>query len=155
MISNEMIVWQSQGNHRFCCEGDVVVFELHGLFYLEDALCMFRIADAQAQQHGYVLFLFDARDGLNVSQDARRLVSARLRTQPEDRATAIFGAGVAIRTLTRLFQNAGRLFGIPIKPIQFCDTLDEGRAWLDTQRQQFLCKLPRDPALRPGGAPKT
>jgi len=154
MLSSKMLAWQWQGKHRFQCEDDMVVFELHGLFNLEDALCMFRLSDEQNHRYGYVLFLFDARDGLNVSQEARRLFSDKFRLQPENRVTAVVGAGITIRTLTRLIQNAGRLFGISMKPVQFCDTMEEGMLWLDMQRQQFRAKLDRNFAPLPSGASK-
>ncbi len=144
MIIVAMTTWQSQGQHRFCGEGDLVVFELHGVFTLDDAQCMLRIADEQNHRYGYVLWLFDARDGLNMIQEARRVVTDKLRVYPENRVTAIVGANVAIRTLSRLLQNAGRLFGVPIRPIQFFDTMDEARTWLDMQRQQCRSRINRN-----------
>ena len=154
MMSIEMIAWQWQGKHRYHCESDMVVFELHGLFNVDDAMCMIRLEDAQNRRNGYVLLLFDARNGLNISPEARRLVGDKAGLQPENRVTAIVGASVAIRTVTRLIQNARRLFGIPIKPVQFCDTMEEGMTWLDIHRQQFLSKAKHDSALQSGGASK-
>lgn len=77
-----MTGWQWQGKHRFNCDGDIVIFELHGLFNVEDAHCIFRLADAQDAKYGYVLFLFDARDGINMSPQARRKVADKSRVQP-------------------------------------------------------------------------
>lgn len=147
------IEWQWQGKHRFCCDGDQVIFELHGLFGVDDGLCMFRISEEQDRRYGYVLFLFDARDGLNMSQEARRMVGERLRRQPVNRVTAIVGANTAMKTVTRLVQNAARLFGFPTRPVQFCDTQEEAMTWLNVQRQQFLAKQQRA-AHRSGEAPK-
>jgi hypothetical protein len=151
---SEPIAWQGQGTHRYFLDGDLVTFELHGLFTVEDALSMLRISDAQHQQYGYVLFLFDARDGLNMSQEARRLVGDKLRSQPANRVTAIVGASVAIRTVTRLIQNASRLFGIPARPVQFCNTQEEALTWLDVHRQQFLARLRRGAAYQSGDSIK-
>lgn len=138
-----MTAWQWQGKHRFCCEEDVVIFELHGLFNVDDAHCMFRLADAQDAKYGYVLFVFDARDGLNMSPQARRVVADKNRVQPKKSATAIVGASVAIRTVTMLIQNAGRLLGFQINPVQFCLTMEDGMAWLDMKRKQFITKTHR------------
>ncbi|MFO0580446.1 MAG: hypothetical protein U1A78_41265 [Polyangia bacterium] len=146
--------WRWQGKHRFCCDGDLVIFELHGLFGVDDALCMFRLSEDQDQRYGYVLFLFDARDGLNMSQEARRMVGEKLRRQPVNRVTAIIGASTAMKTVTRLIQNASRLFGFPIRPVQFCDSQEEALTWLDVQRQQFLTKLQHTTTPRSDGAYK-
>lgn len=138
-----MTGWQWQGKHRFNCDGDIVIFELHGLFNVEDAHCIFRLADAQDAKYGYVLFLFDARDGINMSPQARRKVADKSRVQPAQSATAIVGASVAMRTVALLIQNAGRLFGFQINKMEFCATMEEGVAWLGDKRQQFITRSHR------------
>ena len=129
--------WQTQGTHRLYCEGDVVFFELHGLFTVADTERMFEVCDAAEKECGYVLTVFDAHDGLNMSPEARRLTGLRARQVTAQGATLIIAASFVIRTVAFLLGNVARLGGKPAPAVQFCARNEESVPWIETQRQHF------------------
>jgi len=129
-----MPTWETQGRHRYYRDADLLFFELHGLFSIDDANCLHAVADLIEQDHGYVLCTFDAADGMTMSPEARRATGDRSRSRETRGATAIVGASFTIRTVALLITNAARLFGKPVPPIYFCSSIDDATQWLDTQR---------------------
>ena len=121
-------------------EGDLVFFEVHGPFALDDARCMFEVCESVAQEHGYVLSAFDNRDGPGMTPEARRYTSQRGREVQLTSATAVIGASRAVRAMSLLLMNVLRLAGRAMAPVLFCATDEEAMAWLASRRQQFRAK---------------
>ena len=130
--------WESFGRHRYYRETDLAFFEHHGGVSLEEIQFVFQVSDEIRASQGYILVVFDMRDGSGMSQQARRYCGERTRTNQLDSATVIVGASLAIRTVTLLVQNAGRLFGQQPPPIHFCDTVPEALQMLAGHRKRFL-----------------
>jgi hypothetical protein len=129
--------WMTQGSHRYYVEAELIFFELHGLFSIEDMQLLHELALASAKDFGYVLFVFDAHDGLSISPAARRFSGERARSFSFASASLIVGASLALRTVAQLLQNAARLFGKTRRLIEFCPSLDEVPQWLGRQRQRL------------------
>jgi hypothetical protein len=135
-----MVNFQTALSHRYYRERDVVFVELHGDLELATVQMLFAITDAIEKEYGYALVVFDARDGLSVSPQARRFIGEqnRLRTRPA--ATIIIGASFALRTLAVLLQHASRVFGKQPAPLLFCSTPEELPPIQESQRQSFAAK---------------
>jgi energy-coupling factor transporter transmembrane protein EcfT len=129
--------WMMQGSHRYYAEAELIFFELHGLFSLEDMQKVNLLSQASAKEFGYVVSVFDARDGLNMSPAARRCAAEMSRDFPISGASLIIGASLTIRTVALLILNATRLFGKTTTPVDFCSTLEEVPQWLEHQRQRL------------------
>ena len=130
-----MPTWETQGTHRFYREGDLVFFECHGLFQLDDLNRLLAICDDLEREYGYVLSIYDTIDGMNMSADARRVVGERNRTHDAPSAAAIIGASFAIRTVAMLLNNAARLIGKTVSPAHFFPNQEEALAWSAAQRE--------------------
>lgn len=130
-----MPTWETQGTHRFYREGDLVFFECHGLFGLDDMNRLLSICDDLEREYGYVLSIYDTIDGMNMSADARRVVGERNRSHDVPSAAAIIGASFAIRTVAMLLNNAARLIGKNISPAHFFQTQEEAMTWIAAQRE--------------------
>jgi hypothetical protein len=135
--------WITHGSHRYYLDEDLIFFELHGLFEIEDMQKLRHESQRIAKEQGYVLSVFDANDGLNMSPAARRHASDIARQFPVDGASLVIGANLAMRTVAQLLQNAARLLGRTLPPIDFCARLEEVPKWLEQQRLRLR-------ALHPG-----
>jgi hypothetical protein len=133
--------WMNQGKHRYYWEADMLWFQLHGLFFLEDTQLLVALTESITAKHGYYLTVFDARDGINMTPEARRYVSEKSRISTMDGATLIVGASLAMRVMAHLMQNAAKLFGAKQTPVEFCNTLEEVPQWLEAQRRRLHGKL--------------
>ena len=120
-----MPIWKQQGKHRYYREGEMLFFELHGLFTLADTQFMILQTYEIAEQHGYVLSVFDARDGINMTPDARRYLNEVANRRPIDSRSLLIGAPLGMRTMTRLILNAASLFGKQMPPVDFVPTSAE------------------------------
>lgn len=129
--------WKTQGSHRYYCEADMVFFELHGVFSLADMQCLFALAQEVTKEYGYYLSVFDGREALSMSPEARRYVSELSRRGNAKGTSLVIGATRAMRTVTLLLQNAARLFGKKLSPVAFCSTIEEVPLWAAAQRQQL------------------
>jgi hypothetical protein len=130
-----MPIWNQQGRHRYYREGDLLFFELHGEFTLADTECMVAQTAAIGEEHGYALIVFDARDGLNMTPEARRYINEVGRQRSIESHSLIIGAPLAMRIMTRLILNAASLFGKQLPPVEFVESTAEVAAWLAAQRQ--------------------
>lgn len=130
-----MPIWSQQGRHRYYREGEVLFFELHGEFSLADTQFMLTQTYEIAEQHGYVLTVFDARDGINMTPEARRYLNEMAHRRRIDSRSLLIGAPLGMRTMTRLILNAASLFGKQMPPVDFVQTSAELPAWLAGQRQ--------------------
>ncbi len=89
----------------------------------------------QVSGKAVMLGVFDARDGMNMTPEARRYSNEASSAHPVSAATLLVGASLAIRTMTSLLINAARLFGKKLAPVEYCDTVDEVPRWLAAQRR--------------------
>ena len=141
MDQPDQTVWVSFGTHRYRRDADILYFEIHGTFGLEDTQVMYTLGEAVEREHGYVLTLFDARDIAGMTPAARKYVGERARIRMAAGASAIVGASFPIRALVTLVQNASALIGRPGPPTRFVATLEEAVQWLVTQRR--ICTAAR------------
>ena len=128
--------WKQLGSHRYYVEDEVLFIEAHGPFTLEDTKFITWQSPELAKQWGYYLLVADARDGMNLTPEARRYSNASAKNDPIPGAILIMGASLAVRTMTALLTNAARLFGKKQQAtIDHCANLDEVPQWLAAQRR--------------------
>lgn len=136
-----MVTWHKLGAHRYHRDGDVVFMELHGDFQRDDAHEIWNVAEGIERECGYALIVFDAREGLSVSPEARQYLNKRKHQRSVCGAVLIVGASFGLRTIVLLLQHAGRLLtNKPQIPLFFCATLEELPALIETQRPIFAAK---------------
>ena len=133
--------WEIQGTHRLYCEADLLFFEIHGMFELDDMKRMYLATDSIVAAYGYSLSVFDARKAAGSSPAARRHVGERSRVGFEDGAAAIVGASFPMRAMVKLIRNGSSLIGRPMPPMGFFPEPEEALQWLASQRVHFRAKL--------------
>lgn len=126
--------WKHQGTHRYYEEEDVLFWESHGLITLSDMEAAFQALAAVQDRHDYAIGIFDARDKVSVSPDARRYTAAQGRTGARRASTIIIGASATLRTIMRLVHNTYRLFGLDPPPTNYCVSVED--AFLQAQRER-------------------
>lgn len=135
-----MASWQKLGAHRFYLEGDVVFIELHGDFGRDEAQVLWDAVIQVEQKNGHALRVYDARDGLSMTPEARQYISNRRKTYAPNGPDVIVGANITLRTIVNLLQHAARIIKRPTSQVHFCATLDEVPAVLEMHRKTFRAK---------------
>jgi hypothetical protein len=133
--------WKPQGTHRYYEEEDVLFWESHGLITLSDMEAAFRALEGIQDRHGYVIGIFDARDKVSVSPEARRYTAAQGRGGARPAATIIIGASATLRTIMRLLHNAYRLFGLNAPTTHYCVSVDDAFVGAQRERQKLREEL--------------
>lgn len=133
-----MVSWQKLGTHRFYVEGDVIFTELHGDFGRDEIHLLWDLVVRVEQEHGHVFRVFDARDGLSMTPEARQYINDRKKEHAPRGPDVIVGANIAMRTLVTLIQHAARLLKLKQAPVLFLRSLDEVPPALEAQRLILL-----------------
>jgi len=135
-----MASWQKLGAHRFHVEGDVVFIELHGDFGRDDAQVLWDTVIQVEQKHRHVLRVYDARDGMSMTPEARQYISDCRKKYSPNGPDVIVGANITLRTIVNLLQHAARIIKRPTSQVHFCATLDEVPEVLEMHRKLLRAK---------------
>lgn len=138
-----MSTWTTVGTHRYYCETDLLFGELHGDINLEDIQRLWLIAESIEQRCGYVITVFDARDGKGVTPAARRYIGEKNRVRTVAGPVLILGSSFTMRTIVRLLQQAARVFGKQPAPVHFYALPEELPSLLAAQRPLFAPRQSR------------
>jgi hypothetical protein len=124
------------GPHTIYIEEGVVHNRFAGDLSRDDMAAVLEFADQVLKRDGVVFTLNDVRGIRHISPEARRYAAQWMRGRRFDGA-AVYGANLATRTLVTLLLRAINLLrSTPFESI-FCATEQEGRAWINEQRQKL------------------
>lgn len=128
--------WRSIGNHQARVEDDLCFIVARGLITDEDAEAFLSILDAVHVERGRVIVIVDASHGLSVGPTARRRMAAESKAY----GMVVFGAGVLVRSLITLINNALRLITGRNAPLLFCANEQEARRHANALRLEHAAK---------------
>jgi hypothetical protein len=135
--------WRSIGNHQVRTEDDLFFVVARGLITDEDADALLGSLNAVHVERGRVIVIVDASHGVSVGPAARR----RMAQESKAYGMVVFGAGVVVRSLIFLINNALRLITGRNAPLLFC--ADEQ----DARRLANALRLEQDAQKRPQAGP--
>ena len=116
---------------------DIFVTHWRGEITAGDMLAMYDELEKFASLQPHVYSLTIAMDVTALGAEARKLTATDPRTQYFV-AMAVVGASFHLRVLTTMLMKATAVISRHrVTPMIFCDTEDEGRAWLAVKRQEF------------------
>lgn len=144
-----MVSWKQLGPHRYYRDGDVLFVELHGDFGRDEVHELWEMVIEIEREHGHVWRVFDARDGMSMTPQARQYINDRKLVHSPLGVDVIVGANIAMRTIVNLIQHAGRLLKRKQSPVCFCLSLDELPALLETQRALLAAKASLTKSIPP------
>lgn len=137
-----MKAWQCSGAHRYYIAQDVLYWESHGIFNLENGKLITELQDKIHTEYGYNLNLIDASDGGTITPEARKWMAHNAAEHRSDRsAAAIFGAGLLVRAGVNLLLAARYYFSQNDSPFIFVKTEAEAWTYVDEQRRRYRQQL--------------
>lgn len=116
------------------CEDDLLVARIRGDYDEDVARYLEAHYVALVDQYGYRLALLDGRETTTITAEARRLMSKWNAARRDPAAGAVVGASFAAKTLARMLTRAFKLLTKMPADLDFFDTEEEARVWLDRQR---------------------
>jgi hypothetical protein len=118
---------------------DVIFMRLAGPVTQEEAAEINVFHRAWGQQYPRVFYLLDLRELEAIDPEGRKEASRTVRMLPLA-GVAAYGAPIKARVLAKLVFTAMNLFKASTAerfPIEFVDTEDEARAWIDERRREL------------------
>ena len=115
-------------------EDDVLFVRMVGEVGVPEMQMMIDMGEQLFAQHGYILFLVDARRSTSMHPDARKLQGERLQEFIRPSHTAIFNVSAVIRVMSSLTQRGVELVTGKTYPVSFHKDEAEARAMLASQR---------------------
>lgn len=115
--------WRSIGNHQVRIEDDLFFVIAKGLITDEDADALLSSLNAVHDDQGRVIVIVDASQEVSVGPAARR----RMAKESKAYGMIVFGAGILVRSLIILVNNALRLITGRNAPLIFCSDEQEAR----------------------------
>ncbi len=117
--------WKNEGSHRYYREPDLLFVEAHGDLQCEEIKQLWEMASSIEKTCGYLICIFDFRDGKSISPEARRYIGERNRERTLQGPVFMIGASLMLRTIALMLQHAARLFGKTPAPVYFCASPEE------------------------------
>lgn len=124
------------GPHLVIVEGELVIIAEQSVWALDEMVQLLAILDRLFMQHGRIFLLDNMSNGLSVPPETRRYVIEWLKNHKIAAISAV-GTGAVVRATVQLILRGAQLLGAKLPLIHFCDTLSEGRTWIDAQRQAW------------------
>lgn len=123
--------------HESRVEGDTLFVRYRGEVTPEHARKMVELAGRIRSRYGYSFLLTDSRSPSSMPHATRKAFLDA--TTPEARIDYIvsFGISQTGKTLSRLVARAAKLLGIGDAELEFCDSEEEARAFLEKTRQML------------------
>lgn len=122
------------GRHTLREDGETLHLRIIGDFEMEEMQQVLSIIDSVVEREGCWAVVADVREMSRVTHEARQLAS-RWENVKLGYATAIFGAGLATRTMIFLISRAMELITRKHSNITFVKTEAEARSWVKAQRR--------------------
>lgn len=121
--------------HAYREEGPLLFVHTNGTLSLEDIQAMFELHTKIKKKYGYLLVLYDAKNGGSMSPEARKYAAEHTRPEVMHTASAIFNISYPARVIATLVHRATKVLSkLPIGPMEFFATEAEARAFLDKFR---------------------
>ena len=136
-----MRAWEPLGAHLYCIEEDTVFFTVHGAVSVAEMATHLDRLEAIAARVGWVLTVYDSREGVGISPQARRYVAERMRARPFRAAGGVFGASFVIRTMVTLMVSAVSLFTKSVQRVAYFKTEAEAVAYCVQMRECFRAEV--------------
>lgn len=128
------------GKHEMYIEGDIVVTVTHGMFTLDEAHLLIRAMQEVIDRYGYGLVLSDNTGLAGMAPEARR-ESARWSVGKPILGSATIHGSRAVRILIGLLFKAMNLIGKQSIRLEFFQTEEAARQWLNELRREHLAKV--------------
>lgn len=126
-------------SHAYREEGALLFFHTNGVLSLEDMQAMFGLHAKIKKEFGYLLVLYDAKNGGSMSPEARKYAAEHTRPEVMHSASAIFNISYPARVIATLVHRATKVISkLPIGPMAFFATEAEARAFLENFRPKSL-----------------
>lgn len=132
-----MLDWFPNGRHRFCEDGEIIRWELHGPLDPEECREVLAFSANAAKTRGYGLRLIDSRDAGPVPAETRRFLAEWGSSHTPHVSTALFGASTLMRLVGTLLVRGIRLVNSRVAPTEFFATESEARAWLAAEKARW------------------
>jgi hypothetical protein len=126
--------WIHSGQHRYQVIGDVLCYEPHGSFSMQEATVLLDKCLQICQQHGFVYTILDAKEADAGDAKVRKLFAEAQKRRDTQGIVYIIGANLVIRSFALLWQNMVRLMNLPRSTIRFINT--EAEAWQEIAKDR-------------------
>jgi len=129
-----MTEWIAIGPHRYCSDGDALLWEPHGLVEKEHAAEIVEVLLAHGRRHEVTYFVVDSTDAQPLPAETRRVYADALRQHRPRIIIISYGAGPLNRITATLALRAGAIIaGIDITTHAVASR-KEAQSLLDTER---------------------
>ncbi|HRI53564.1 MAG TPA: STAS/SEC14 domain-containing protein [Pseudomonadota bacterium] len=135
------------GQHTVELYGQTFIFRLHGSFSLAEAKQYTALLDSLTAAGGPLFGILDLQNASGLDPQTRAWIG-RWARQAQILGIAAVGASPVMRTVLTLLSNVTRLLSRRSRPMAFCVTEAEARAWVAAQRALLASACP-SPELSP------
>lgn len=134
--------WQLSGAHRYYVVQDVLFWESHGIFDIENGKTVTELQQQIHDRYGYDLIVVDATDGGTITPEARKwMAHSASERRWEQSAAAVFGASLLVRAVVNLLLAARRYFSQNLSPAVFVKTEVEAWRYVIEQRTHYRQRM--------------
>lgn len=117
---------------------DIVHLKLVGSVTLDECVLINDAHLGWGEGRSHVFYMIDLSELADIPAAVRRAASETVKMLPL-RGTVIYNSPLRARVLGKLLLTAGNLFrrGAAPNPVEFVDTEDDARAWVEIRRRQI------------------
>jgi hypothetical protein len=125
------------GDHRLQLTDDILRIEVAGNLDVPRIDSILAVYQSCIDHFGYLLLVMDVHKSTGMDMAARRKAVQWGKDHVAVQRTAVVGAPFALRIFLGLMNRATQLLSqAPSSELTFCETEEQARAWLATQRPQ-------------------